>query len=146
MNSPPAFGDTSIRLYEQARLIGAEQVIIADTEVQFGLDRESGASSCRWSCPRLFALLARRRGLPAASPPASSKQYITISSPRESGWDKLGRSPRSSEGHRRDPRRFIEAFRRLTGEEPPAESNADGGVKRPRQTEGTPWERIIVGE
>lgn len=117
--------DTSIRLYEQARLIGAERgVIIADTKFEFGLDRESGALvlADEILTPDSSRFWPADEWTPGRVTPSFDKQYIRdwLTS-EESGWDKnSGEEPPAlpEKVVAATRERYIEAFRRLTGEEP----------------------------
>lgn len=117
--------DTSIRLYEQARLIGAERgVIIADTKFEFGLDRENGALvlADEILTPDSSRFWPADEWTPGRVTPSFDKQYIRdwLTS-EESGWDKnSGEEPPAlpEKVVAATRERYIEAFRRLTGEEP----------------------------
>ena len=117
--------DTSIRLYEQARRIGAERgVIIADTKFEFGLDRESGALvlADEILTPDSSRFWPADEWTPGRVTPSFDKQYIRdwLTS-EESGWDKnSGEEPPAlpEKVVAATRERYIEAFRRLTGEEP----------------------------
>lgn len=117
--------DTSIALYERARDIAAARgVIIADTKFEFGLDPATGAlvlgdeiltpdSSRFWPADEWI------EGRPA---PSFDKQYLRdwLTS-AESGWDRAsGAQPPAlpDEVAAATGARYIEAFTRLTGEEP----------------------------
>lgn len=117
--------DTSIALYERARDIAAARgVIIADTKFEFGLDPATGAlvlgdeiltpdSSRFWPADEWI------EGRPA---PSFDKQYLRdwLTS-AESGWDRAsGAQPPAlpDEVAAATGARYVEAFTRLTGEEP----------------------------
>lgn len=117
--------DTSIRLYEQARLIGAERgVIIADTKFEFGLDPKNGALvlADEILTPDSSRFWPADEWTPGRVTPSFDKQYIRdwLTS-KESGWDKnSGEEPPAlpEKVVAATRERYIEAFRRLTGEEP----------------------------
>lgn len=117
--------DTSIALYERARDIAAARgVIIADTKFEFGLDPATGAlvlgdeiltpdSSRFWPADEWI------EGRPT---PSFDKQYLRdwLTS-AESGWDRAsGAQPPAlpDEVAAATGARYVEAFTRLTGEEP----------------------------
>lgn len=117
--------DTSIALYERARDIAAARgVIIADTKFEFGLDPATDAlvlgdeiltpdSSRFWPADEWV------EGRPA---PSFDKQYLRdwLTS-AESGWDRAsGAQPPAlpDEVAAATGARYVEAFTRLTGEEP----------------------------
>lgn len=126
--------DTSIALYERARDIAAERgVIIADTKFEFGLDPQTGElilgdeiltpdSSRFWPAEEWVA------GQPT---PSFDKQYVRdwLTSP-ESGWDKASTPPPLPDAVVQATReRYVEAFTRLTGEEPQLSSVISGGAE-----------------
>lgn len=117
--------DTSISLYERARDIAADRgLIIADTKFEFGLDPATGSlvlgdeiltpdSSRFWPADKWV------EGQPT---PNFDKQYLRdwLSS-EKSAWDRtLGTEPPAlpDEIAAATAARYVEAFTRLTGEEP----------------------------
>lgn len=117
--------DTSIALYERARDIAAARgVIIADTKFEFGLDPATGAlvlgdeiltpdSSRFWSADEWT---------PGRPTPSFDKQYLRdwLTS-AASGWDRAsGAQPPAlpDEVAAATGARYVEAFTRLTGEDP----------------------------
>ena len=117
--------DVSIALYEGAREIAAERgVIIADTKFEFGLDPATGnlVLGDEILTPDSSRFWPADQWQPGQITPSFDKQYVRdwlISA--ESGWDKKSGEnppvlPESVVTATRD--RYIEAFVRLTGEEP----------------------------
>lgn len=117
--------DTSIALYEGARAIAAERgVIIADTKFEFGIDRESGSLVLgdEILTPDSSRFWPADEWVPGRVTPSFDKQYVRdwLAS-EESGWDRASGEqppalPESVVAATRD--RYVEAFTRLTGEEP----------------------------
>lgn len=117
--------DVSIALYDGAREIAAERgVIIADTKFEFGLDPATGnlVLGDEILTPDSSRFWPADQWQPGQITPSFDKQYVRdwLTS-AESGWDKKpGENPpvlpESVVTATRD--RYIEAFVRLTGEEP----------------------------
>ncbi|MDU7383782.1 MAG: phosphoribosylaminoimidazolesuccinocarboxamide synthase [Schaalia turicensis] len=117
--------DVSIALYEGAREIAAERgVIIADTKFEFGLDPATGnlVLGDEILTPDSSRFWPADQWQPGQITPSFDKQYVRdwLTS-AESGWDKKSGEnppvlPESVVTATRD--RYIEAFVRLTGEEP----------------------------
>ena len=117
--------DVSIALYEGAREIAAERgVIIADTKFEFGLDPATGnlVLGDEILTPDSSRFWPADQWQPGQITPSFDKQYVRdwLNS-AESGWDKKSGEnppvlPESVVTATRD--RYIEAFVRLTGEEP----------------------------
>lgn len=117
--------DVSIALYEGARKIAAERgVIIADTKFEFGLDPATGnlVLGDEILTPDSSRFWPADQWQPGQITPSFDKQYVRdwLTS-AESGWDKKSGEnppvlPESVVTATRD--RYIEAFVRLTGEEP----------------------------
>lgn len=117
--------DVSIALYEGAREIAAERgVIIADTKFEFGLDPATGnlVLGDEILTPDSSRFWPADQWQPDQITPSFDKQYVRdwLTS-AESGWDKTSGEnppvlPESVVTATRD--RYIEAFVRLTGEEP----------------------------
>ena len=117
--------DTSIALYERARDIAAERgVIIADTKFEFGLDPATGALVLgdEILTPDSSRFWPADEWVPGRVTPSFDKQYVRdwLTSP-ESGWDRAsGAQPPAlpEEVAAATSARYVEAFTRLTGEEP----------------------------
>lgn len=117
--------DTSIALYERARDIAAERgVIIADTKFEFGLDPATGALVLgdEILTPDSSRFWPADEWVPGRVTPSFDKQYVRdwLTSP-ESGWDRAsGAQPPAlpEEVVAATSARYVEAFTRLTGEEP----------------------------
>lgn len=117
--------DVSIALYDGAREIAAERgVIIADTKFEFGLDPATGnlVLGDEILTPDSSRFWPADHWQPGQITPSFDKQYVRdwLTS-AESGWDKTSGEnppvlPESVVTATRD--RYIEAFVRLTGEEP----------------------------
>lgn len=117
--------DTSIALYERARGIAAERgVIIADTKFEFGLDPATGALVLgdEILTPDSSRFWPADEWTPGRPTPSFDKQYLRdwLTS-AESGWDRAsGAQPPAlpDEVAAATGARYVEAFTRLTGEEP----------------------------
>lgn len=117
--------DTSIALYERARDIAAERgVIIADTKFEFGLDPATGALVLgdEILTPDSSRFWPADEWVPGRVTPSFDKQYVRdwLTSP-DSGWDRAsGAQPPAlpEEVAAATSARYVEAFTRLTGEEP----------------------------
>ena len=117
--------DTSIALYERARDIAAERgVIMADTKFEFGLDPATGALVLgdEILTPDSSRFWPADEWVPGRVTPSFDKQYVRdwLTSP-ESGWDRAsGAQPPAlpEEVVAATSARYVEAFTRLTGEEP----------------------------
>ena len=117
--------DTSIALYERARDIAAARgVIIADTKFEFGLDPATGALVLgdEILTPDSSRFWPADEWTPGRPTPSFDKQYLRdwLTS-AESGWDRAsGAQPPAlpDEVAAATGARYVEAFTRLTGEEP----------------------------
>lgn len=117
--------DTSIALYEKAREYAAERgVIIADTKFEFGVDPHSGALvlADEILTPDSSRFWPADMWVPGRATPSFDKQYVRdwLTSPA-SGWDRTsGEQPPAlpPDVVAQTSARYLEAFRRLTGEEP----------------------------
>lgn len=117
--------DTSIALYERARDIAAARgVIIADTKFEFGLDPATGALVLgdEILTPDSSRFWPADEWTPGRPTPSFDKQYLRdwLTS-AESGWDRAsGAEPPAlpDEVAAATGARYVEAFTRLTGEEP----------------------------
>ncbi|MDY6212890.1 MAG: phosphoribosylaminoimidazolesuccinocarboxamide synthase [Schaalia hyovaginalis] len=117
--------DTSIALYERARDIAAARgVIIADTKFEFGLDPATGALVLgdEILTPDSSRFWPADEWTPGRPTPSFDKQYLRdwLTS-AASGWDRAsGAQPPalSDEVAAATGARYVEAFTRLTGEEP----------------------------
>ncbi|MCI7512726.1 phosphoribosylaminoimidazolesuccinocarboxamide synthase [Schaalia hyovaginalis] len=117
--------DTSIALYERARDIAAARgVIIADTKFEFGLDPATGALVLgdEILTPDSSRFWPADEWTPGRPTPSFDKQYLRdwLTS-AASGWDRAsGAQPPAlpDEVAAATGARYVEAFTRLTGEEP----------------------------
>lgn len=117
--------NTSIALYERARDIAAARgVIIADTKFEFGLDPATGALVLgdEILTPDSSRFWPADEWTPGRPTPSFDKQYLRdwLTS-AASGWDRAsGAQPPalSDEVAAATGARYVEAFTRLTGEEP----------------------------
>ncbi|MST63838.1 phosphoribosylaminoimidazolesuccinocarboxamide synthase [Schaalia hyovaginalis] len=117
--------DTSIALYERARDIAAARgVIIADTKFEFGLDPATGALILgdEILTPDSSRFWPADEWTPGRPTPSFDKQYLRdwLTS-AASGWDRAsGAQPPAlpDEVAAATGARYVEAFTRLTGEEP----------------------------
>lgn len=117
--------DTSIALYERARDIAADRgVIIADTKLEFGLDPATGALVLgdEILTPDSSRFWPADEWTPGRPTPSFDKQYLRdwLTS-AASGWDRAsGAQPPAlpDEVAAATGARYVEAFTRLTGEEP----------------------------
>ncbi|QWW19382.1 phosphoribosylaminoimidazolesuccinocarboxamide synthase [Schaalia sp. 19OD2882] len=117
--------DLSIALYERAASIAAERgIILADTKFEFGLDATSGQMVLgdEILTPDSSRFWPADRWQPGRITPSYDKQYLRdwLCSPA-SGWKpSSGQRPPSlpDEVVQATRRRYLEAFRRLTGAEP----------------------------
>lgn len=117
--------DTSIALYERARDIAADRgVIIADTKLEFGLDPATGALVLgdEILTPDSSRFWPADEWTPGRPTPSFDKQYLRdwLTS-AASGWDRAsGAQPPAlpDEVAAATGARYVEAFTRLTGEDP----------------------------
>lgn len=117
--------DTSIALYERARDIAAARgVIIADTKFEFGLDPATGALVLgdEILTPDSSRFWPADEWTPGRPTPSFDKQYLRdwLTS-AASGWDRAsGAQPPAlpDEVAAATGARYVEAFTRLTGEDP----------------------------
>ncbi|WP_022867367.1 phosphoribosylaminoimidazolesuccinocarboxamide synthase [Schaalia vaccimaxillae] len=117
--------DTSIALYERARRIAGERgVIIADTKFEFGIEPTTGSLVLgdEILTPDSSRFWPADQWQPGRVTPSFDKQYVRdwLASP-ESGWDKsTGDQPPAlpDEVVAATTDRYVEAFRRITGEDP----------------------------
>lgn len=117
--------NTSIALYERARDIAAARgVIIADTKFEFGLDPATGALVLgdEILTPDSSRFWPADEWTPGRPTPSFDKQYLRdwLTS-AASGWDRAsGAQPPAlpDEVAAATGARYVEAFTRLTGEEP----------------------------
>lgn len=117
--------DTSIALYERARDIAAARgVIIADTKLEFGLDPATGALVLgdEILTPDSSRFWPADEWTPGRPTPSFDKQYLRdwLTS-AASGWDRAsGAQPPAlpDEVAAATGARYVEAFTRLTGEDP----------------------------
>ena len=121
-----ALRNASLKIFTEARELAAERgIVLADTKFEFGRDPESGElvladevltsdSSRYWDADRFFdaGLTAKQR--------MSSFDKQIVRNWLSANWDRTGEPPAlPDEIVTQTYERYLELFRRLTGQEPP---------------------------